>query len=125
MSIPWPYLIAVAAILVGGFAIWMDYRHKQRLADIVRAAIEAGQAPPKEIVDALTGKDEGGGDAAQPKSRWSNLFVFLPISAGFGAAAWWEWPGKTAMAFAAVSAIMAAAAIVAAGFALFQPKARP
>jgi hypothetical protein len=126
MWIPWQYLVAIAGIVVGGVAIWMDYRHKQRLADIVKAAIDAGQSPPKELLDALTGKTEaGGGETAQPKSRWTNLFVFLPICAGFAAAAWWAWPGKTAAAFAAVAAIMAAAAIVTLGLALARPKDRP
>lgn len=47
--------------LVIGWGLWLEHRRSQALLAIIRAAVERGDEPPPEVLDALSGKSAGNG----------------------------------------------------------------
>lgn len=101
------FAVFVVFVLAGAFAAWLNFRRKQKLADLVKAALDAGQTPPQQLLDALVGDRAG---AARP--WWRSAAPYAVLAAAFGAAAGWSEPSATRDAFLVVAACMGVAALV-------------
>jgi hypothetical protein len=77
-------LFAVLALIVIGWALWLDHCTEWRLIDILDAAVKAGQTPPPELVARFSGEREAGPIRALSRRtvvRIAALFIAVGMAA--------------------------------------------
>ena len=92
-------MVPIFGILYAAFTTYMKYRQHRAMLDVLKVYAEKGEAPPSEVLAALTktySLSEPGVTAhslnvpkAQgPMNYWSLVGLFSVFAAGFGYASW-------------------------------------
>jgi peptidoglycan/LPS O-acetylase OafA/YrhL len=95
-------------VLAAAFAAWLEFRRKQKLADLVKASLEAGQTPPQQLLDALLGNR-----ASTSRQWWRAATPYAVLGLAFALAAGWSEPSPTRDAFLIVAVCMGVAMMAA------------
>lgn len=108
---------AVAAAMLGqGWVSWLEHKRRSQAMDVIKAAIEAGRDPPREMYQQLRQAERG-------KAPWSEVVVFTALSFGFWIA-FSQAEGDQRFAFLVVAATMTVTALGCLGLALMNPGRR-
>lgn len=129
----WAFIFAIPlfGIVYAGFTSFLKYRQHRAMLDVLKVYAERGEAPPEEVLTALTKgfslAEEGvnapnriprGPSKAQgPMHYWSLVGLFAVFALGFGYAA--SISGAAATGYMIVAFTMGAVAVWALVMALF------
>jgi len=117
------FSVPLFGIVYAGFTSFLKYRQHRAMLDVLKVYAERGEAPPQEVLDALTNgfslAEEGvnaptrfgtGASKAQgPMHYWSLVGLFSVFTAGFAFAAWGS--GSLGNPFTIVAFTMGAVAV--------------
>ena len=119
-------LIPIFGIVFAAFTSWLKYRQHRAMLEVFKIYAERGEAPPQEVLAALTKKfslaEQGvnapnnwGGEGNRPVKvqgpahYWSLVGLFGVFTAGFTYAAWFS--GSSSYPFMIVAFTMGAVAV--------------
>lgn len=75
-----------AAIAVGviaqGWVSWLDHQRRSKALDVIKAALEAGKEPPKELYAQLE-SSSGMGEMGLSKRPWTEAVIFGAMGIAF------------------------------------------
>ncbi len=117
------FSVPLFGIVYAGFTSFLKYRQHRAMLDVLKVYAERGEAPPQEVLDALTNGfslSEAGVNAPNPVSAgmakaqgpihyWSLVGLFSVFAAGFGYASWSS--GPAGYPFTIVAFTMGAVAV--------------
>lgn len=115
-----------AAVSVGmaaqAWISWLDHKRRSKALDVIKAAIEAGREPPRELYEQLESSSLAG--LGFSKRPWGEAIMFAAVAIGFWFAFGAAGDAETREKFMLVAAIMSVTAVGCAGWALFAPGRR-
>ncbi|HRK63849.1 MAG TPA: hypothetical protein PLN53_05595 [Terricaulis sp.] len=119
-------LILVAVVIgIGGQAwvSWLDHQRRSKALDVIKAAIEAGKEPPKQIYEQLEANHYA--NMGFSKRPWAEAVIFGAVGVGFWVMFGLAEPGDQRDKMMFVAAIMSAFSIGCVALAIFAPGQKP
>ena len=122
----------VALLIVIGVAIgmgaqawssWLDHQRRTKTLDVIKASLEAGREPPRELYAQLEQNAYAG--AGLSKRPWAEAVIFGAVGVGFWIMFALADPSDQRDKFLFVAAIMSAFAIGCVALAIFTPGQKP
>lgn len=119
--------LILAAVVVGmgsqAWVSWLDHKRRSKALDVIKAAIEAGREPPKQLFEQL--ESNAYASVGFSKRPWAEAVIFGAVGAGFWIMFGVTEPGEARDKFLFVAAIMSAVSIGCVALAMFTPGQRP
>jgi len=120
-------VLILAAVVVGmgsqAWVSWLDHQRRTKALDIIKAAIEAGREPPKQIYEQL--EPNAYASMGFSKRPWAEAVVFGAVGAGFWIMFGLAEPGDQRDKAMLVAAIMSAFSVGCLALAIFTPGQKP
>ncbi|HRO04694.1 MAG TPA: DUF6249 domain-containing protein [Terricaulis sp.] len=119
--------LILAAIVVGmgsqAWVSWLDHQRRSKALDVIKAAIEAGREPPKQIYEQL--EVNAYASMGFSKRPWAEAVVFGAVGAGFWIMFAMSEPGDGREKMMLVAALMSAFSVGCVALAVFAPGQKP
>jgi hypothetical protein len=116
-----------AAIAVGmgaqAWVSWLDHQRRSKALDVIKAAIEAGREPPKELYAQLEHNAYGG--MGFSKRPWGEAVIFGAVGIGFWIMFGFTAPGDARDKALFIAALMSAFSVGCLALAIFAPGQKP
>lgn len=120
-------LLIFAAIAVGvgaqAWVSWLDHQRRTKALDVIKAAIEAGKEPPRELYDQLEKNEYA--SMGFSKRPWGEAVVFGAVAIGFWIMFGFADAGSARERFMLVAVIMSAFSAGCLALAVFAPGQKP